>query len=89
MNVDDLYFNKVHVLIPYQSDKISTPSFEIGREIQKIHMIFFFSPDHCNLQKMLHKLFHTVLMYSLQDEQDGWRVWVETAAAMHAYVSPL
>lgn len=43
--------------------------------------------DHTSLQEMLYKLFHTVLMYSLQEEQDGWRVWVETAAAMHAYVS--
>ena len=45
-----------------------------------------FLADHNSLQEMLYKLFHTVLMYSLQEEQDGWRVWVETAAAMHAYV---
>ena len=42
--------------------------------------------DHNSLQEMLYKLFHVLLMYSLQGEQDGWRVWVETAAAIHAHV---
>ena len=49
-------------------------------------VLFRVFADHNSLQEMLYKLFHTVLMYSLQEEQDGWRVWVETAAAMHAYV---
>ena len=45
------------------------------------------SSDHDSLQEMLYKLFHSLLMYSLQEEQDGWSVWVETAAAMHIFVS--
>ena len=43
--------------------------------------------DHDSLQEMLYKLFHTLLMYSLQEEQDGWNIWVETTAAMHVFVS--
>ena len=54
--------------------------------LQSTFPFFFNFVDHNSLQEMLYKLFHTLLMYSLQDEQDGWRVWVETAAAMHAYV---
>ena len=42
--------------------------------------------DHESLQEMLYRLLHTILVYCFQEEQDGWRVWVETAAAMHAYV---
>ena len=42
--------------------------------------------DHESLQEMLYRLMHTILVYCFQEEQDGWRVWVETAAAMHAYV---
>ena len=47
---------------------------------------FTFAIDHESLQVMLHRLLHTILIYCFQEEQDGWRVWVETAAAMHAYV---
>lgn len=44
------------------------------------------SSDYKSLQDMLFSFFHTMLLYCFQEEQDGWRVWVETTAAIHAYV---
>ena len=45
------------------------------------------SLDYQSLQDMLFRLFHVVLMYSFQEEQEGFAVWVKTCAALHAYVS--
>ena len=45
------------------------------------------SADRESLQELLYQLFHSLLLYCFQEEQDGWRVWVETTAAIHAYVS--
>lgn len=36
---------------------------------------------------MVYKLFHLILVYGFQEELDGWKLWVETAASLHAYVS--
>jgi len=35
---------------------------------------------------MLSKFFLTMLGHCFREEQDGWRVWVETTAAIHFYV---
>lgn len=43
--------------------------------------------DQASLQEMVYKLFHLVLVYAFQEEVDGWRLWVDTAASLHAYVS--
>ena len=36
---------------------------------------------------MLFRLFHVVLLYSFQEEQEGFVVWVKASASLHAYVS--
>ena len=43
--------------------------------------------DRSSLLEMMFRLFHLVLLYSFKEELDGWRLWVEIAAAIHAYVS--
>ena len=48
---------------------------------------FYSSSDYDSLQTMLHQVLHIVLMYGLREEEEGWRLWVESTATMHAYVS--
>ncbi|CAI8037971.1 Putative neurobeachin homolog [Geodia barretti] len=43
--------------------------------------------DRESLQELLYQLFHSLLLYCFQEEQDGWRVWVETTAAIHSHLS--
>ena len=43
--------------------------------------------DRASLLEMVFRLFHLILLYSFKEELDGWRLWAEIAAAIHAYVS--
>ena len=36
---------------------------------------------------VLQQLTDTVLMYALSEEEEGWRVWVESMSTLHTYVS--
>lgn len=42
--------------------------------------------ENDSLQTVLYQLFHTVLMYAITEEEEGWRLWVHTAATIHAHV---
>lgn len=44
-------------------------------------------PDSDSLHSLVYQLFHTVLMYAIREEEEGWRLWTQTAAAIHAFVS--
>ena len=38
---------------------------------------------------LVYKLFHTVLLYAIKEEEEGWRLWTQTAAVIHVHVSLL
>ena len=43
--------------------------------------------DQASLQEMAYKLFHVILLCGFREELDGWSIWLDTAAAIHSYVS--
>ncbi len=43
--------------------------------------------DQSSLEEMVHSLLLSILSHCFLAEQDGWRAWVETTAALHLNVS--
>ena len=60
---------------------------ELCTQLSTLNSDLLTRADQESLQKMLFKLFHLLLSYSFQEEVDGWKLWVDIAASLHAYVS--
>ncbi|XP_019857845.1 PREDICTED: lipopolysaccharide-responsive and beige-like anchor protein, partial [Amphimedon queenslandica] len=41
--------------------------------------------DSDSLQSLLYQLFHTLLMYAMKEEEEGWRLWTQLAATIHSF----
>ena len=49
--------------------------------------MFVICVEYDGLQIKLHDILHILMVHSFCEVQDGWRIWVDTTAMLHYYVS--